>query len=161
MPEFEYKPKVDYDYKKVGGLTYSVPIDPKPRKKAPPLVVVMNESCTSCSGSPACQQECPVDCIHMIYDEDRPVRVYVDNEVCIGCMNCLSRDVRPKDVNKGDVDANIARINATDLFQKAGICPWDAIEIHKFDEGEARSHNFYEQPRQVEGDPEPAPSAAK
>ncbi len=145
----------DYEYKKIGGLTYSVPIDPKPRKKAPPLVVVMNESCTSCSGSPACMQECPVDCIHLVYDEDRPVRVYVDNEVCIGCMNCLSRDVRPKDVNKGDVDENIRRINSTDLFQKAGICPWDAIEIQKFDEGVERSGEFYAQPLKAEPDPEP------
>ena len=85
----------DYKYKEIDGLTYSVPKDPKPRKKAPPLLIVMNTSCTCCSGSPVCVLQCPVDCIHPVHDENgRPMRVYVDNDVCIGCMNCLSYDHR-------------------------------------------------------------------
>ena len=136
-----------YEFKEIDGLTYSVPIDSKPRKKKPPFVVVMNENCTCCSGSPACMAECPVDCIHMVYDRNRPVRVYVDTEVCIGCMNCLSRSIRPGAMLKGNPGENAERLNKTDLFQKEGVCPWDAIELHEFEEGVERSKKYYPQPR--------------
>jgi ferredoxin len=142
----------EYEHRSVNGLDYAVPKDPKPRKKAPPFVVVMNENCTSCAGSPACQQECPVDCIHMVYDEGRPARVYVDNDVCIGCMNCLSETYRPKHMLKGDQKANMEGLNKMDLMAKNGVCPWDAIEIHAYAEGVKRSNIFYPQPRQLAGE---------
>ena len=140
----------EYEQKRLGGLTYSVPKDPRPRKRKPPLIVVMNESCNCCAGSPVCQSECPVDCIHIINEDGRPHRVYVDNNVCIGCLNCFSYEVRPKNINKGDVDENIKVYNNMDLSQKVGVCPWDAIEIHKFEDGERRSAEFYEQPTSAE-----------
>ena len=56
----------DYEYQEVDGLKYSVAVGQRPRKKQPPLVVVMNSNCTSCSGSPGCMTECPVDCIHIM-----------------------------------------------------------------------------------------------
>lgn len=138
----------EYEYKDVDGLVYSVPIDPKPRKKKPPLAVVMNTNCTSCAGSPVCMTECPVDCIHIIYDPDRrPQRVYVDNDICIGCMNCFSYELRPKDVIKGDQRENSHRLNHLDLMTKKGVCPWDAIEILPFEDAVERSRLFYAQPR--------------
>jgi len=114
----------------------------------------MNDSCTCCSGSPACMPECPVDCIHIMYKDGRPNRVYVENDVCIGCLNCFSNTVRPKHVNKGDVEENIAAYNAMSLSKKDGVCPWDAIIVRKFEEGDAESEEFYVQPRRlVESEP--------
>ena len=139
----------DYTYVTIGDITYSVPAKPRKRAKQPPILIVMNDSCTCCSGSPACMPECPVDCIHVMYRGGRPYRVYVDNAVCIGCMNCLSDTLRPKHVIKGDVRANSERINAMDLASKDGVCPWNAIEVHPYEAGEARSREFYEQPRRV------------
>ncbi len=139
----------EYFYEEIGGCTYSVPMGQKPRKKKPPLVIVMNTNCTCCAGSPVCQTECPVDCIHIVYDDGRPARVYVDNDICIGCMNCFSYEYRPKDVNKGDVTENCGRLNKMDLMTKKGPCPWDAIEVHPFEPGAARSHEFYDQPKEV------------
>lgn len=139
----------EYEYKQILDLTYSVPLGQKPRKKAPPLVVVMNENCNCCAGSPVCQSECPVDCIHPIYDEGRPMRVYCDTSICIGCMNCFSYDVRPKNIIKGDKQANCDNYNDMDLAQKNGVCPWDAIEILPFDVGVERSDEFYYQPSDV------------
>lgn len=138
----------DYDHKDVGEFTYAVPVEiKKKRAKKPPLIVVMNDSCTCCSGSPACMPECPVDCIHLMYRDGRPNRVYVDNEVCIGCLNCFSDTFRPKHVIKGDVRANTDELNDMDLSQKDGVCPWNAIEVHPFDPGAERSREFYDQPR--------------
>jgi ferredoxin len=136
----------------MGDLTYSVPASiEKVRAKRPPLVVVMNDSCTSCSGSPACVPQCPVDCIHLIHRDGRPVRVYVDNDVCIGCLNCFSDTYRPRHVARGDIVAETARLNGMDISRKNGVCPWDAIEVHPFDAGEKRSAEFYEQPRRLVG----------
>jgi hypothetical protein len=42
--------------------------------------------------------------------------------------------------------ANCETYNVQDLSQKNGVCPWDAIEIHVFDEGVERSAEFYAQP---------------
>lgn len=139
----------EYFYEEIGEWTYSVPIGQKPRKKKPPVVIVMNSNCTCCAGSPVCQTECPVDCIHIVYQEGRPARVYVDNQICIGCMNCFSYEYRPKDVIKGDVKGNSERLNQLDLAAKKGVCPWDAIEVRPFEEGEASSHQFYDQPKEV------------
>ena len=144
------EPMADYEFVKIDGLEYSVPVGQKPRKKAPPYIVVMNDNCTSCAGSPMCMTECPVDCIHIMYEEDhRPQRVYVDNDVCIGCMNCFSYEVRPKVINKGDARENMEKYNLMDLMSKQGVCPWDAIELHFYKEGVERSELFYEQPKKV------------
>ncbi len=138
----------DYDYDKIDGAIYSVPKSPKPRKKKPPLIVVMNENCTSCSGSPLCVPECPVDCIHiMMSDDRRPMRVYVDNHACIGCMNCFSFTLRPKNVIKGDAEANAAALNKKSVFDKNGPCPWDAISVYPFDTGAEISEEYYTQPQ--------------
>lgn len=139
----------EYHKKSISGLVYHVPETiKKPRKKAPPFVVVMNQNCTQCSGASMCVTECPVDCIHPVNDENgRPVRVYVDNDVCIGCMNCFSYEVRTKHIMAGDKQANMDHFNSTDLFTKKGVCPWDAIEIHEFQEGVERSKLFYTQPQ--------------
>jgi ferredoxin len=139
----------DYEYKTIDGETYAVPKDVRPRKKTPPLVVVMNDNCTSCSGSPMCQTECPVDCIHLVLQEERPVRVWVDNDTCIGCMNCVSYEFRPKHVNLGDVEKNCEALNHKDLAEKDGVCPWDAIEILPFEKGVERSKIFYPQPARL------------
>jgi ferredoxin len=139
----------DHEHVRIGDSEYAVPVGQKPRKKAPPYIVVMNDNCTCCSGSPMCMPECPVDCIHFVYGEGRrPERVYVDNEVCIGCLNCFSWELRPKDVNKGDKRENLRRFNSMDLMEKKAVCPWDAIEVHLFDEGAARSREYYEQPKE-------------
>ncbi|MDP7035284.1 MAG: hypothetical protein QF752_12390 [Planctomycetota bacterium] len=131
------------------GLDYDTPVSVKPRKKQPPFVVVMNENCTSCAGTPTCLPLCPVSCIHQIYDEGRPVRVYVDNEICIGCMNCFSDHYRPKNINKGDKSENCEKLNRLDERTKQAVCPWDAIEVQPFDSGVERSSLFYSQPRSV------------
>ncbi len=137
----------EYIYKDLEGLTYSVPVGQRPRKKQPPFVVVMNENCNSCAGSPMCASECPVDCIHMMYDDStRPMRVYVDASICIGCLNCFSYEIRTRDLNKGDADENMEKFNEMDLRQKAGVCPWDAIEVHRFEPGVERANEFYGQP---------------
>ena len=136
-----------YRYEEVDGARYAVPIAPKPRKKEPPLTVVMNDNCSACSGSPMCMTVCPVDCIHIMYDGNmRPERVYVDYDTCIGCLNCFSFEVRPKHVNKGDRRENLDRFNDMDLMSKKGVCPWDAIEIHEFAAGVEKSTEFYRQP---------------
>jgi ferredoxin len=108
----------------------------------------MNDNCSACAGSPMCMTECPVDCIHIMYDETfRPLRGYVDYDTCIGCLNCFSFEIRPKNVNKGDPRENMAIFNDMDLMSKSGVCPWDAIEIHPFEEGRDRSETFHEQPK--------------
>ena len=133
------------------GFTYVIPDEVRPRKVPPPLMVVMNESCTACAGSPSCADPCPVHCIHLVLDQGRPVRVWVDNAACIGCMSCFSHHVRPKDVLKGDSEANCAALNARNPYQKAAICPWDAIEILPFAAAAERSALFYPQPRTCAG----------
>lgn len=70
----------------------------KPRKGTP-LLAVMDESCTSCAGSPLCELHCPVpECINLLYEEAphgglKPYRVWVDNDKCIGCQMCYSEDL--------------------------------------------------------------------
>ena len=98
----EARNMADYEKSTIDGFDYDTPVSVKPRKKQPPFIVVMNENCTSCSGSPACLPECPVACIHRMYEDGRPVRVYVDNDICIGCMNCFSDHYRPKSIMKGE-----------------------------------------------------------
>ena len=141
----------DYEYAEIEDKIYSIPREVKPRKKEPPLVVVMNDQCTACSGAPMCVPQCPVDCIHLVYEKHtrRPDRVYVDTDVCIGCLNCFSFEVRPKHINKGDPKENAEKYNNMDLMKKKGVCPWDAIEVHLYEEGVGRSKEFYVQPREA------------
>ena len=69
------------------------------KRKGTALLAVMDESCTSCAGSPICEVHCPVDdCINLLYEETpqgglKPYRVWVDNEKCIGCQMCYSDDL--------------------------------------------------------------------
>ena len=40
------------------------------KRKGTALLAVMNESCSSCAGSPICEAHCPVDdCINLLYEE--------------------------------------------------------------------------------------------
>lgn len=140
------------------GLAYALPGKRRQRKVEPPLLVVMNERCTGCSGSPCCAAQCPVDCIHLVYEQGRPVRVWVDNASCVGCLHCLSYELRPRDVVKGGLAAGCAALNAQDPFAKAAVCPWDAIEVLPFADGVLRSARFYPQAHRGEGEA-PGPSA--
>lgn len=69
------------------------------KRKGTALLAVMDESCSSCAGSPLCELHCPVDdCINLLYEELpegglKPYRVWVDNEKCIGCQMCYSDDL--------------------------------------------------------------------
>jgi len=69
------------------------------KRKGTALLAVMNESCSSCAGSPICELHCPVEgCINLLYEETpqgglKPYRVWVDNEKCIGCQMCYSDDL--------------------------------------------------------------------
>ena len=69
------------------------------KRKGTPLLAVMDESCSSCAGSPVCELHCPVeDCINLLYEETpngglKPYRVWVDNDKCSGCQMCFSDDL--------------------------------------------------------------------
>src|SRR5512144_305690 len=69
------------------------------KRKGTALLAVMNESCSSCAGSPICEAHCPVEgCINLLYEEVpgaglKPYRVFVDNDKCIGCQMCYSDDL--------------------------------------------------------------------
>ncbi len=81
------------------------------RKKKPPLLAVINESCTGCAGSPVCITYCPVEeCMYWVEDEDSPPfgRIEVDYQLCIGCKKCISK-------------------GPDDTFLDG--CPWDAIDM--------------------------------
>lgn len=79
----------------------------KKKRKGTPLLAVMDESCTSCAGSPVCELHCPVeDCINLLYEETpngglKPYRVWVDNDKCIGCQMCFSDDLTKVHRHKG------------------------------------------------------------
>lgn len=88
------------------------------RKKKPLVLAVINECCTGCAGSPACQEYCPVeDCMVLIEDEETSFcRIWVDPMLCIGCKKCTS---------KGPDGAFLDG------------CPWDAIDMVDTKEFEA------------------------
>ncbi len=81
------------------------------RKRKPPTLATINDSCTGCAGSPVCQTLCPVEnCMQLIHDDTvNPFGyIWVDPLKCIGCKQCISKG-------------------------KDGIylegCPWDAIDM--------------------------------
>ena len=81
------------------------------RKRKPPTIATINDSCTGCAGSPVCQTLCPVEnCMQLIHDDtNNPFGyIWVDPLKCIGCKQCISKG-------------------------KDGIylegCPWDAIDM--------------------------------
>ena len=81
------------------------------RRKKPKLMAVINESCTGCSGSPACVEYCPVEaCMFWAPDEAHPPfgRIEVDKRLCIGCARCTSK-------------------GPDGTFLDG--CPWDAIDM--------------------------------
>ncbi|MBI3404372.1 MAG: 4Fe-4S ferredoxin [Acidobacteria bacterium] len=83
------------------------------RKRKPHILAVINESCTGCSGSPACVEYCPVaDCMYWVRDSDNPPfgRIVVDPLICIGCK--------------------------FGAFLEG--CPWDAIDMVPLAEFEAK-----------------------
>ncbi len=138
-------------YTTLDGFAYALPDERRQRKVEPPLLVVVNERCTSCSGSPCCAAQCPVDCIYLVYEQGRPVRVWVDNASCVGCLHCFSYELRPRDVLKGGLAAGCAALSAQGPFAKVAVCPWDAIEVLPFADGVLRSARFYQQARRGEG----------
>lgn len=76
-----------------------VKVEKTKKRKGTPLLAIMDESCTSCAGSPLCEVHCPIEnCINLLYEEVpagglRPYRVWVDNDKCIGCQMCYSEDL--------------------------------------------------------------------
>jgi len=75
------------------------------------LAIVDQDSCTGCN---ACVEVCPVDCIYEVDSDLSPQKyVGIDLDMCIGCELCV-RSVK----KKGTYDIK--------------VCPWDAIEMHKF-----------------------------
>ncbi len=89
------------------------------RRRKPREIAVINECCTGCAGSPACQPYCPVEnCMIWIQDDQMAAgRIWVDPLQCIGCKKCTS---------KGP--------NGTFLDG----CPWDAIDMIRLEEYEAK-----------------------
>ncbi len=100
----------------------------------------------------------------------KPYRVFVDNDKCIGCQMCFSDDLTKVQQHKetGEIfyeyankfynanrkpvaaDAVPKRISlqligteSEDRLDKK-ICPWDAIKMHEFDDGLAKSEYFYD-----------------
>ena len=64
------------------------------RKRKPHIIAVINECCTGCAGSPACEDYCPVsDCMFWVKDENHQPfgRIVVDPLLCIGCKLCTSK----------------------------------------------------------------------
>ena len=89
------------------------------RKRKPRIVAVINDSCTGCSGSPACVDYCPVEnCMVWVTDPEAPTLglIEVDALLCIGCKLCIS---------KGPADTFLDG------------CPWDAIDMVDIDQVEA------------------------
>jgi len=81
------------------------------RKRKPKILAAINENCTGCSGSPVCQDLCPVeDCMVLVANEAAPIfsRIWVDPLKCIGCKKCTS---------KGPMG----------MFLEG--CPWNAIDM--------------------------------
>jgi ferredoxin len=81
------------------------------RKRKPPTLATINDSCTGCAGSPVCQTLCPVEnCMQLVHDDTvNPFGyIWVDPLKCIGCKQCITKG-------------------------KDGIllegCPWDAIDM--------------------------------
>lgn len=88
------------------------------RKKKPLSLAVINECCTGCAGSPACQEYCPVEgCMVMVRDEETGFyRIEVEPLLCIGCKKCT-----PKGPDGAFLDG----------------CPWNAIDMVDIKEYEA------------------------
>jgi ferredoxin len=105
-----------------GTVTKHAPISSgttNQRKRKPHILAVINESCTGCSGSPACVEYCPVaNCMYWAPDDDHSPfgRIIVDPLLCIGCKLCTS---------KGPDGAFLEG------------CPWDAIDMVPTAEWEA------------------------
>ena len=89
------------------------------RKRKPRDIAVINECCTGCAGSPACQPYCPVEnCMIWIEDDQTPAgRIWVDPLQCIGCKTCISK-------------------GPDGTFLDG--CPWDAIEMVPLERYEER-----------------------
>jgi ferredoxin len=81
------------------------------RKRKPHIVAVINDSCTGCSGSPACVEYCPVaECMYWVPGNDETPfgTIRVDPMLCIGCKLCTSK-------------------GPDGTFLEG--CPWDAIDL--------------------------------
>ncbi|MGI8784285.1 MAG: 4Fe-4S ferredoxin [Acidobacteriota bacterium] len=80
------------------------------RKKKPAMLAVINENCTGCAGSPACQDYCPVEnCMILVQDDATPFsKIIVDPLQCIGCTKCVSKGPHGTFLDG---------------------CPWDAIDM--------------------------------
>jgi ferredoxin len=111
VEEFQAGSVVKYEPKSTGQSNR--------RKRKPHILAVINESCTGCSGSPACVEYCPVaDCMYWSPDFDHPPfgRIIVDPLLCIGCKLCTSK-------------------GPDGTFLEG--CPWDAIDMVPLAEFEA------------------------
>ncbi len=100
----------------------------------------------------------------------KPYRVWVDNDKCIGCQMCYSDDLtkihQHKDTGKiyyeyagryydssrkplepdkvpKKFQLQLIGTESEDRLDKK-ICPWDAIRMYEFEEGEQVSQTFYD-----------------
>ena len=109
----------------------------------------------------------------------KPYRVFVDNDKCIGCQMCYSDDLTKIQQHKetGEIfyeynnrffDSNrkpvpldavpkrfqlqLIGTDSEDRLDKK-ICPWDAIKMYEFDDGQEVSEYFYDitKIKQVDG----------
>jgi ferredoxin len=103
----------------------------------------------------------------------KPYRVFVDNEKCIGCQMCYSEDLtkihqhketgeiyyeyanRFYDNNKKPLPPDrvpkkfqlqLIGTESEDRLDKK-ICPWDAIKMYEYEDGQAMSEFFYDMSR--------------
>jgi ferredoxin len=104
------------------------------KRKGTALLAVMNESCSSCAGSPLCEVHCPVDnCINLLYEELpqgglKPYRVCVDNEKCIGCQMCFSDDLTKIHKHK---ETGAIYYEYASRFYDSNRRPLDAADVPK------------------------------
>jgi len=59
-----------------------------------------------------------------------------------------------KNVIKGDIKENTARLNNLPENEKVSVCPWNAIEVHPYKDGVEYSKEYYPQARESSTAPE-------
>ena len=110
------------------------------KRKGTALLAVMNESCSSCAGSPICEAHCPVDdCINLLYEE-LPGGIFY--EYANRFYDANRKPVPPDAVPKR-FQLQLIGTESEDRLDKK-ICPWDAIKMYEFDDGLVMSEYFYD-----------------
>ena len=118
IEEYQAGTVVKYDPISTGTTTQ--------RNRKPHILAVINESCTGCSGSPACVEYCPVaDCMFWAPDEDHPPfgRIEVDPALCIGCKKCTSKGPDGSFLDGCPWDA-IVMVDTVEVEKEVGVMPF-------------------------------------